>query len=193
MHYTVEELVQLLRKNLSDGRFAHSMGVASCAKELAKRYDYDPGKAYIAGILHDCATQYGAIEILELADIVGIEVSTEDRRNPVSSLHAELGAYVAEKQYQITDKDILQAIAYHSSGGIPMSTLDKIISLADAIEPSRKGAKIDIIRKIAESNLDEAYLEKYIYYMINIMKSKYPLSMKRLQVYNYLLPEKAIG
>lgn len=183
----MNELTEKLRTELSDGRFRHSLGVAQCARELAVRFGCDTDKAYLAGLLHDCATKYSGEEMLDLALKAGLRKPCETSDNPVADYHAPLGAYVAKHDYGVTDSEILQAIAYHQLGNVPMTKLDMIISLADGIEPSRKSERIDAVRKTAETDLLEAYIAKCALYMSNILAAGKPLPPKRVEVYNYLL------
>lgn len=181
------DLIQKLKLELSEGRFIHSLGVAECSKELALRFDCDEGKAYLAGLLHDCATKYSSEELFALAVREGLCAPDAVVDNPTAEFHAMLGAVVAKDEFGITDSEVLNAIALHQEGGVPMSKLEIIISLADAIEPSRKGEKIDAIREIAKNDLIAAYLEKCKLYMTNIISAGKPLSGRRVDVYNYIL------
>lgn len=183
----MEQLITKLRASLSEGRFIHSLGVAECASALAERFGCDAEKAYLAGLLHDCATALTPEEMLALALEAGLRTAEEISRDPVADYHARLGVIVARRDYGVDDPAILQAIAYHQVGGVPMTTLDVIISLADAIEPSRKGDRIDAIRRMAETDLLGAYIEKCKFYMTNILNSSRPLSLERVRVYNFLL------
>lgn len=183
----MDPLIERLRGDLTEGRFLHSLGVAACSWTLAKRFGSDADKAYLAGLLHDCATKLSPEEMLTLALETGLRSAGEVSQNPVADYHAKLGATVAQRDYGVDDPEILQAIAYHQIGGVPMTTLDMIVSLADAIEPSRKGARIEEIRKIAERDLLAAYLEKCKFYMSNILSANQPLAAERVAVYNYLL------
>lgn len=180
-------LISRLKNDLSEGRYIHSMGVAECANELAERFSCDADKAYLAGLLHDCATKLTGEEMSELALQAGLRSPEEISKDPVADYHARLGAVIAKRDYGITDPDILTAIARHQVGSVGMSTLDIIISLADGIEPSRKGDKIDGIRAIARTDLVGAYLEKTAFYITNIIKGRRPLSRERVDTYNYLL------
>lgn len=184
---TQNRLIDRLKSDLTEGRFVHSLGVAECARALAVRFDCDAERAYIAGLLHDCATKLSGDEMLALALEVGLRAPDEVSANPVADYHARLGAVVARRDYGIDDPAILSAIACHQIGGVPMTTLDMIVSLADAIEPSRKGAQIDAIRAIAETDLLQAYIEKCKLYMTNILQNNQPLGSERVAVYNYLL------
>ena len=189
MYYTIEEIISSLKKKLDEDRFTHSMNVAACARDLAKRYICNEDKAYLAGILHDCAKQYGESDMLLLAEEAGFKLRKEEIEAPVSLLHAELSAYVAARDYKIEDTEVLQAIAYHSSGGIGLTRLDKILGLSDAIEPLRTGSDADRLRKLAEIDLNEAYIEKHILYMVNTIKSKQYLPEIKWKVYQLLLEE----
>lgn len=180
-------LISRLKNDLSEGRFIHSMGVAECAKELAERFSCDADKAYLAGLLHDCATKLTGEEMLGLALQAGLRTEEETSADPVADYHARLGAVIAERDYGITDPEVLNAIARHQVGCVGMSTLDIIISLADGIEPSRKGDKIEEIRAIAQTDLVSAYLEKTAFYITNIIKGRRSLSRDRVDTYNYLL------
>ena len=181
------DLIQKLKSELSEGRFIHSIGVAECSRELALRFDCDAEKAYLAGLLHDCATKYSPEKLLRLAIREGLCDSNAVIANPTAEFHSRLGAVVAKEEFGITDDEVLCAIALHQEGGVPMSKLDIIISLADAIEPSRKGDKIDTIREIAKTDLIAAYLEKCKLYMTNIISAGNHLSARRVEVYNYIL------
>lgn len=181
------DLINKLKSELSEGRFIHSLGVAECARELALRFDCDAEKAYLAGLLHDCATKYSPEEMLALAVREGLCEPDAVIDNPTAEFHARLGAVVAKEEFGITDGDILNAVVLHQEGGVPMTKLEIIISLADAIEPSRKGEKIDAIREVAKRDLIAAYLEKCKLYMTNIIAAGNTLSQKRVDVYNYIL------
>lgn len=183
----MNDLKQKLKSELSEGRFIHSLGVAECSRELALRFDCDAERAYLAGLLHDCATKYSSDELLALAVREDLCAPDAIIDNPTAEFHARLGAVVAEKEFGISDPDVLNAIALHQLGGVPMTKLEIIVSLADAIEPSRIGGKIDAIREIAKTDLIAAYLEKCKLYMTNILSAGKPLSPKRVEVYNYIL------
>jgi predicted HD superfamily hydrolase involved in NAD metabolism len=192
MAVSVYDINNSLKSKLPEGRFAHSLNVAACARELALRFGCDEdiqNKAYLAGILHDCSKQYDAVEMLALAEEAGIKTTPEECRDPVSLLHARLSVYVAVRDYMINDKDVLQAVEYHPSGGLNMTMLDKIIGLADAIEPLRKGTGAERLRKLAETDLEEAYLEKHILYMTNIIRARCYLPDIKVKVYNALITE----
>lgn len=154
----IDKIKIKLKKNLSEKRFIHSVSVMETAISLAKQHNCDIEKATIAGLLHDCAKSLSNKRKLELAVQYNFELSDAEIENP-DLLHAKLGAIVAKEEYGIYDSEILNAIECHTTGKPNMTTLDKIIYISDYIEPRRMPLpKIDIIRTIAASSLDESLL-----------------------------------
>lgn len=154
---TYDEIVTKLKKQLSPKRFKHSQGVEETAVILAKRFAGDPVKAKLAGILHDCAKEVPKNILLQTAEASGIVLSDIERLEPVL-VHAKLGAKMAQSEYGVTDAEILQAIALHTTGGPVMTLLDKIIYLADFIETGRDFPGVEELRLLAETDLDLAVL-----------------------------------
>lgn len=145
-----------LHSVLTPKRYKHTQGVAAEAAKLAKRYDEDTKKAYIAGLLHDCAKCFTDSEKLKLCKSYGVETDEILKSQP-DLTHSFLGAKIAEAEYGIRDKDILNAIAYHTTGRPNMSLLEKIVFIADYIEPNRDYFQgLDKIRKLAYNNIDKA-------------------------------------
>lgn len=136
-----------LRNSISDHRMHHTAGVIETALLLAHRYGIDPGKAFLAALLHDCAKSLSEAQLLELSD---------DPNPILPVLHAEAGAKIASSEYGIDDPEILQAIRLHTTGDRNMTGLDKIIYVADMIEPSRTYPGVEILRQ--ETDLDQLTL-----------------------------------
>ncbi len=147
-----------LEKELDARRFEHTLGVAYTAAALAMRYQGDLEKAQLAGLLHDCAKCISNEKKLSICEKHHIPISEIERENPFL-LHAKAGCYIARKQYHIQDQDILNAILNHTTGRPGMSLLEKIIYIADYIEPGRKQApNLTRIRQLAFQDLDQALL-----------------------------------
>ena len=185
--YNIDEIKEKLIKDIGEKRYKHSLRVAEFSEELANIYGVDSDKAYLAGLIHDCAkhNEERYVEQLEI-DISSYKISSI--KDPV--LHSFLGAEVAKKVYNISDKDILNAIKYHTTGKESMTKLEKIIFIADAIEPNRDFEGIDKIRKLAETNLDKAMLallDSNIIFLISKKASINPLSF---EARNYLIEVK---
>lgn len=132
-----KELTASMKKELDEKRFRHTLSVAHTASAMAMCYGYDPYKAYLAGLLHDCAKCISHDKKLSLCVKYGIDANTVEEKNP-DLLHAKLGSYLAHAKYGIEDEEIISAILYHTTGKPAMSMLEKIIYIADYIEIHRK-------------------------------------------------------
>lgn len=145
-----------IKKVLEEKRFQHTLGVAYTASNLAFVYDYDEKKAFVAGLLHDCAKCLSHEKRLSVCKKNHLDITEVEKENPVL-LHAKVGAFFAKEKYEISDTDILDAIRYHTTGRQGMGLLEKIIYVADFIEPHRKKLpRLSEIRKVAFEDLDKA-------------------------------------
>lgn len=156
-----QEIEKQLKKELDKARFTHTIGVMYTAAALAMAHNADMEQALYAGLLHDCAKCIPNDEKITLCEQYEITISDAERKSPFL-LHAKLGAYYAKTIYGIEDKDILHAIKVHTTGEPEMNLLDKIIYVADYIEPNRAQApNLTFIRKLAFEDLDKA-MEKIL-------------------------------
>ncbi|MCR5213221.1 MAG: bis(5'-nucleosyl)-tetraphosphatase (symmetrical) YqeK [Eubacterium sp.] len=152
------EMIKKLKAKLTEKRFVHSVGVEYTAATLAFVHGEDVRKARIAGLLHDCAKCLPTEEKLKKAKKFGLPISDVERENP-DLLHGKLGAYYAKEKYGVTDEDILSSITYHTTGHPDMCLLDKIIFVADYIEPNRRMIRdLTEIRKEAYEDLDKCII-----------------------------------
>ena len=156
----LDKIIEELKKNLSPRRFHHTEGVAHTAKKLALRYGADPEKAYIAGWIHDCAKEMTLSEMQEWTEKKGMHLDSY-MMGSRALLHGPAGSAYGELHFHITDEEILRAVVYHTTGRPHMTLLEKIVFLADYIEPSRDFPGVDKLRKLAEKDLDEAMLAAY--------------------------------
>lgn len=144
-----------LKKELTDSRYRHTLGVTYTACALAMRYDVDLKKARMAGLLHDCAKCIPNAQKIEICTKKNIPVKKFELEHPVL-LHAKLGAYIARKDYGCQDTEVLDAITWHTTGKPEMTTLEKITFIADYIEPNRdKAPHLAEIRKAAFCDINE--------------------------------------
>ena len=156
--YNLEKIQKKLKKELDDDRYRHTLGVMYTAAALAMCHDADIEKAQAAGLLHDCAKCIPNDRKIKLCEKYGIRMTGVEKRAPFL-LHARLGAYLAKVQYGVDDPDILGAIEWHTTGRPGMTLLEKIIFMADYIEPMRwKAENLPQIRKAAFTDLDRAVL-----------------------------------
>ena len=159
-NYGAENMMELgeirkkLKKELDKGRYEHTKGVMYTAGCLAMAHGYSVEDAMLAGLLHDCAKCIPNDEKIRLCEENGILISQVEYDGPYL-LHAKLGAFLAENTYGVTDPEILHAIRVHTTGAPDMSLLDKILYIADYIEPCRdKAPDLDKVRKLAFQDLD---------------------------------------
>ncbi len=185
MDYT--EILKWLKDNLNDERYFHTIGTAQCAKELAVKYDLDCEKAYLTGLLHDCAKCFSNEKLLDIIH-QNLDVEECEMLN-YKTLHAPVSAYIAEKEFNVKDKEILSAIRWHTLGKLEMSDFDKIIFLADKIEPNTRDKEYsDKIRSILEENngLNKALLKCYKETIKSLVKRDLKICLLTIEIYNKL-------
>ena len=180
-----EGMMKNVKKAQTKQRYNHTIGVAFTATSLAMKYGIGIEQAFTAGLLHDCAKCISDQKILEKCAKYNIIIHDFERQNPCL-LHSKLGAFYASSKYEIKDQDILNAIIYHTTGRPNMSMLEKIIFVADYIEPSRfKAANLDEIRKMSFENIDMTVfiiLKDTIDYL---MKTNSPIDSTSIETYHY--------
>ena len=147
-----------MKKVLDEKRFDHSLGVAYTCATLAFVHGGDIEQTLTAGMLHDCAKCLSHEEKISICNENGIEITASEAASP-GLLHAKVGAYLAEHEYGVADKDILDAIRCHTTGRPAMTHLDKLLYVADYIEPNRKMLPhLDDVRREAYRDLDRCVL-----------------------------------
>lgn len=155
----LKKIRKSMEKEQDAKRYEHTLGVAYTAAALAMCNDVDPVKAETAGLLHDCAKCFSDDKKISVCRKNNMEINSVESRNPYL-LHAKAGYCIAKNKFDIEDQDILNAILNHTTGRPGMSILEKIIYIADYIEPSRKQApNLSEVRKLAFQNLDQALLK----------------------------------
>jgi len=154
----IEEMQQKLKQMLTEPRYVHSLGVMETAEKMAIHFGEDAEKAKIAGLLHDCAKDIDKAIMVDLCDELGVPLD-DIKKEQRSLIHADLGAKMLETEFGITDPDIIGAVKHHTLGRANMKNLEKILYLADIIEPNRKPfPELSELRILSESDLDLAML-----------------------------------
>ena len=161
----MKKIKKYLKKHLTKERYHHTVGVAYKAMSMAMKYNPQPDnnefmiKAEIAGLLHDCAKCMDNDKKIRICNKNQISYSKIEAENPYL-LHGKVGAYIARKEFDILDEDILNAITWHTTGRPDMSLLEKIIFVADYIEPSRRPIpELNLIRQLAFTDIDQAVIK----------------------------------
>lgn len=152
-----KELAAHIKTQMSDMRFRHTMGVAETAKKLAGLSGVQPGKAETAALLHDIARDFSEDHIWQMCQIYNINTDEVEKKLP-DLLHGKIGAWMARDSYGIEDHEILDAVRFHTTGRKNMSVLEKIIFVADMIEPERSFPGVDKLRELASQNLNGAVI-----------------------------------
>ena len=186
MDYT--KYKEWLKENLDEERYEHSLGVAECAAELAEKFGLDKEKAYLCGLIHDCAKCFSNEElktsICNCQDLCDGELI-----NP-KTYHAPAGAILAKQELGICDEEILSATRWHTLGKIEMSDFEKIIFLADKIEPNTRDLEYreKICNILKENNgLNKALLKCYKETIKSLVKRDLKICPLTIEIYNKLL------
>ena len=150
----IKNLDEKMQQELKPGRYVHTLGVANMAYSLALRWNYPANTAMVAGMLHDCAKCISDEKRLSICEKNNIPITEIEYKYP-HLLHGKVGAYYCKHKYDVFDEQIMHAITVHTTGCPAMNLLDKIIFVADYIEPGRdKQPRLDVLRSEAFSDLD---------------------------------------
>ena len=185
--YDLKKIKKKLKNELDESRYEHTIGVMDTAACLAMRYGADLTQALVAGLLHDCAKCIPNDKKLKLCRKNGIEVTPFEEKVPFL-LHAKLGAWMAEHEYHVSDPAILSAIACHTTGKPDMSLLDKIVFIADYIEPGRnKAPGLPEIRRLSFTDIDQALIRILSDTLDYLASSNDPIDPATQNVLDYYL------
>ena len=177
MKYNFNELKEIVKSKMSLKRFTHTLGVVEMSEKLAKIYNANIEKCKVAALLHDICKEMNMEYIKNIFKNNFInELSEEDLENN-EILHGFAGAYYVKNELGINDKEILNAIKYHTVGAKDMTLLEKIVYIADAIEYGRNYPSVVEIREETFKNLDKGILieiEHKEEYLESIGKKSHP-------------------
>ncbi|WP_374724610.1 bis(5'-nucleosyl)-tetraphosphatase (symmetrical) YqeK [Calidifontibacillus erzurumensis] len=180
-----QKALQIVKKQLTDKRYEHTIGVMETSIQLAKKYGADVKKAELAAIFHDYAKFRPKEEMEKI--IISQKMPSQLLDYHSELWHAPVGAYLVKEEAGIDDEEILQAIRYHTTGNKDMTLLDKIVFLADYIEPGRKFPGVDHVRELSQQSLDKAViqaLKNTIKFLLDKNQLIYP---DTLETYNSLM------
>ncbi|MCX5749953.1 MAG: bis(5'-nucleosyl)-tetraphosphatase (symmetrical) YqeK [Candidatus Saganbacteria bacterium] len=181
-----KSLKEKLRCLLDAERFDHSLSVSKTAVRLARIHGADIKKATIAGLLHDCAKSLSPGELLKTAKKEKLRLDSFVLQNP-KLLHDKVSAVIARKHFGIKDREVLSAIGHHTAGKENMTKLEKIIYLADHIEPGRKQHHVKKIRGAAKKNMEKAIALVAGEMIQYLLKNNLPVYCRTVITRNYYL------
>ncbi len=180
-----DEIIAKEKANMDDKRFQHCVRVSKTAKKLARLNNYSENKAALAGFVHDYAKQ---VPVKEYRKVIETEDFDRDLLNWNRAIwHGIVGTYFIKRDLKITDPEILQAVRRHTTADIEMTTLDKIVFMADFIEPGRNFPGVDQARKITYKNLNEGVgyqLAHTLEYLIEQRSKIYPRTLEAYNVWS---------
>ncbi len=173
-----------LQNTLDSKRYEHTLGVMYTAAALCMQHNIDVRKGLLAGLLHDCAKAYKNKEQYKMCRKYGISLNSVEEEN-YALIHAKLGAYLAIKDYGIEEEDILSAITYHTTGKPNMSLLEKILYIADYIEPNRELPRVEALRTLAFQDIDETMYQLLELTNEHLTASNKPVDEMTKETYQY--------
>ena len=183
-----EELMQKVQMQMSERRFRHVLGVEETAVALAGRYGCSQEKASIAALTHDYAKERpdDEFELIIKRDEYNPELL--DYGNAI--WHGLVGASIVQRELGIDDEEILTAIRLHTTGAAEMSVLEKVIYVADYIEPNRSFPGVKEARDIALVSLDEAVAYETKHTLLHLVEQEQKIYPKTIETYNYWVVNK---
>lgn len=182
-----QTMLAAIKNRMPEKRYIHTIGVMETAIRLAHQYGENPQKAEIAAIFHDIA-KYADVDWMKQV-VIEQQLDTRLLDWNAEILHGPVGAWIVEKEFQINDEAILNAIRYHTTGRANMTSFEKIIYVADMIEPNRKFQGIEELRTLADISLEDAFracVTHTLSFLVSSQQAIYPVS---IECYNSLIRE----
>lgn len=182
MNYTElkREIKEYIKKDLNHKRYKHVRRVARLSKKLALQFDVDPDKAVIAGLAHDLARLWSEKKLLSYIEKKHFEMTELEKKHPFM-LHGLAAGLFLRSHWDFHDQDIFNAVRFHTTGRRGMSKLEKIIFLADYLEPGRKHLDKEIKKIWINEDLDKILLiilEKMLGYQLDKGKKNHPWTLE---------------
>lgn len=186
-----EEIRIFAQEHVKKSRYEHSIRVAETCARLCRMFALDDDVGYLAGVGHDMCKDFSDQELFYLTAKDGNPIIPYEKRNP-ALLHGRAAAVLMKEKFGIEDKDILEAVAYHTSGVMGMCDLSKCLFIADKIEPGRPQSTDEYRERLYKMNLDQMFYavlyENYSY----VLKKGYelfPTTEDLVKKYKVALPD----
>ncbi|WP_427859774.1 bis(5'-nucleosyl)-tetraphosphatase (symmetrical) YqeK [Liquorilactobacillus sicerae] len=185
---TRQELLNKVKQSVKEKRYQHILGVEQTAVKLAEINQFDLEKASVAGLVHDYAKERTAAEFKVAIKQHQLDPDLLNWGNFI--WHGVVGAEIIRDELRITDEEILNAVRRHTVGAVEMTTLDKLIYVADFVEPSRDFPDVEFARSLAYADLDQAVrfeTKHTLQYLLNANQTVYP---RAIDTYNQWVVKK---
>ena len=182
-------IYEWLEKRLPEEKYLHSIGAEETARNLAARFGEDIEKAALSALIHDNAKGYSHNELVSIVNENKFSIDEEVKSNS-KILHAYVGAYLAEKELNITGRDIFNAVMFHTTGRVNMTLLEKIVYLSDKMETKTRDFEYTnkIINVLNETNdLDKTILVTIDMTIKSLVDRKLPINIETINLWNQLV------
>lgn len=176
----------IIRKNLDDYRYNHSLCVADEAKRLANRYGVDPDSAYLAGLLHDITKNFSDEEHLNIFSKFDIILNNVEK-NSTKLWHSISGSAYVKNILKIDNEEIISSIRYHTTAKSNMTLFEKLIYLADFTSKDRSYPDVDVMRSLVDISIDEAMKYSLRYTINDLVSSNRTVHPDTLNAYNEII------
>ena len=183
---TLDEAYTYVKGALTEKRYIHTLGVISVGKKLAAINGVSEEKVEMAALCHDIAKYVSKEDSMKLIEDNNIILS-ENEKNTPDLWHSIVGPIIAKKEIGIDDEDILSAIRWHTTGKENMTTLEKIIYIADMIEPSRVFDGVEDIRKAVIEDLDKGVIKGMEHTIKYLISKGVPIDINTVKARNYIV------
>ncbi|GKV68019.1 phosphohydrolase [Sporosarcina sp. NCCP-2716] len=181
----LDNLISDLQQRLPLRRFEHVLRVTETARALAAMHGVPADKAETAALFHDIAKSMSADGLQRLLTDRG--TGPELFKFNKELWHAPAGALIAEEEYGITDRDILNAIRFHTTGRAAMSDLEMVVYVADMIEPGREFPGVEELRRHAEGPLSGVMEACIVHSVQHLVSKRVPVHPDSIECYNYFV------
>lgn len=186
--WTLNEINEFLKGNLKEDRYQHTLGVVEAAEKLAIINNVDVDKAKLAALVHDCAKHMPKNDMYDFLYERNIQLDKIEKSSP-QILHGKIGAIIAREKMGIMDEEILSAVEYHTTGKENMTTLEKVIYIADYIEKNRTYEGVEQLREETFNNLDKGVIMGLSQTIKFVLDKNGLIHEKTIKARNYLIVE----
>lgn len=185
----IDEMKQYLKENLLENRYNHTLRVMETAVKLAEINEVDRKKAEIAALGHDIAKNMTIDELKDIIEKNNITLALDEEKTP-ELWHAMVSPILGAEIFKIKDDEILSAMRWHTTGKEDMTKLEKIIYIADMIEPGRNFNGVERLREIAFKDLNKGILSCLTHSLKYLLDKGFPININSVKARNYLLLNK---